>query len=402
MDSSGVAQVANYYVLNDISCQNISGAVVRLQNGDVICWGRDSFFALRADSNLAHVWSKRFQGHGGVSFIKELPGGDLLAGINLEGAGASVMRMDAGGNMQWCKSYMHPKGVVYDCVVESDSSFYVTGYTDSIPAYQPGGASFHPDLFLLKLNGTGDVQWCKGYNSDYDWVTDRPIKMIRAHDGSNVLLATIGQFGRHPFLMKLDANGDTLWTRMVGPLGYGNDMSSADLIETSDGGLLFDCMQMFLGVFLYKTDSMGHFSCLELTPPPLTSTALFPSDSSYSIPSVDGAVAYPVVVANAPCDTVIFTEDGCFFTAVNHPEAVGRLRVHPNPNTGHFTVAFTDALSADSFYSVYDAVGKLLFQRPLGKGITSEEIDLSRFGKGTYLVRVTGKDGVCNERVVVQ
>lgn len=74
----------------------------------------------------------------------------------------------------------------------------------------------------------------------------------------------------------------------------------------------------------------------------------------------------------------------------------------PNPNAGQFTVAFSVPLTANSFYSVYDAVGKLLFQRPLAKGQESEEMDLSRFGSGTYLVRITSKDGVCNERVVVQ
>ncbi|MBS1938082.1 MAG: T9SS type A sorting domain-containing protein [Bacteroidetes bacterium] len=78
------------------------------------------------------------------------------------------------------------------------------------------------------------------------------------------------------------------------------------------------------------------------------------------------------------------------------------IGLHPNPSTGHFTMRFTNPLSADSFYSVYDAVGKLLFQRPLGKGQESEEVDLSRFGAGTYVVRITSKDGVCNERVVVQ
>ncbi len=81
---------------------------------------------------------------------------------------------------------------------------------------------------------------------------------------------------------------------------------------------------------------------------------------------------------------------------------MNKPRIRPNPNTGRFTVEFTDPLTVDSFYSVYDAVGKLLFQRPLAKGRESEEIDLSRFGKGTYLVRITGKGGVGNERVVVQ
>lgn len=76
--------------------------------------------------------------------------------------------------------------------------------------------------------------------------------------------------------------------------------------------------------------------------------------------------------------------------------------IFPNPNTGRFTLAFPDPLTADSFYSVYDTMGRLLFQRPLAVGQQSEEIDLSRFGRGTYLVRITGKDGVSHERVVVQ
>ena len=63
---------------------------------------------------------------------------------------------------------------------------------------------------------------------------------------------------------------------------------------------------------------------------------------------------------------------------------------------------FPDPLTADSFYSVYDTMGRLLFQRPLHAGQQSEEIDLSRFGRGTYVVRITTKDGVGNERVVVQ
>ncbi|HMN06794.1 MAG TPA: T9SS type A sorting domain-containing protein [Flavobacteriales bacterium] len=63
---------------------------------------------------------------------------------------------------------------------------------------------------------------------------------------------------------------------------------------------------------------------------------------------------------------------------------------------------FADPLTADSFYAVYDTMGRLLFQRPLHAGQECEEIDLSRFGRGTYVVRITGKDGVSNERVVVR
>lgn len=47
-------------------------------------------------------------------------------------------------------------------------------------------------------------------------------------------------------------------------------------------------------------------------------------------------------------------------------------------------------------------MGQLLFQSPLLKGQEREEIDLSRFAKGTYVVRLASREGVCYERVVVQ
>ncbi len=77
------------------------------------------------------------------------------------------------------------------------------------------------------------------------------------------------------------------------------------------------------------------------------------------------------------------------------------MQVRPNPTTAAVTMTFTDPLRADSFYSVYDGRGRLLVQRPLPSGATSEDIDLGRFGQGVYLLKLTGPDGVFHERVVV-
>jgi hypothetical protein len=78
------------------------------------------------------------------------------------------------------------------------------------------------------------------------------------------------------------------------------------------------------------------------------------------------------------------------------------MSIRPNPTPGRFTVEFPDPLMRDSYYSVYDATGRLLYQRPLPAGATLEEIDLSRFGRGTYVLRVTDPQGSCYERVVVE
>jgi hypothetical protein len=154
--------------------------------------------------------------------------------------------------------------------------------------------------------------------------------------------------------------------------------------------------------YIFKTDSLGHFSCQD-QPHPVQVLDLFPTDSSFTLTSVDGAVAYPAFLNDTIFDPIA-VYDACIVTRVPAPmhSTARKVNIRPNPTTGSFTVEFTDPLTVDSFYSVYDAVGRLLFQRPLAKGQEREEIDLSRFGKGTYLVRITGKNGVCNERVVVQ
>jgi hypothetical protein len=82
--------------------------------------------------------------------------------------------------------------------------------------------------------------------------------------------------------------------------------------------------------------------------------------------------------------------------------SVGVLRIQPNPTPGRITVSFPDPLQRDTYYSVIDATGRLLYQRPLPAGGTEEDIDLSRFGPGTYILRITDPDGQRNERVLVE
>ena len=141
-------------------------------NGDVTIWGQDQLFALHVDSDLTPVWAKHFDHQGSFQFIRELPSGDLLAGINMDTAGAVLARMDAAGNFLWYKSYIRPLGLVQDCLIKSDSSFIITGYTDNIAStngFDPLPLDYHPKLFMMELNGAGNVQWCKGYGSEPEW-----------------------------------------------------------------------------------------------------------------------------------------------------------------------------------------------------------------------------------------
>jgi hypothetical protein len=412
MDSFGNVLSYRHYILSG-GCRNQVGDLVITADRGAITWGSDTmFFALKADSALTPIWAKRFTKHGGFQFIKELPGGDLLAGINMDTAGAVVARMDANGNFLWCKSYIRPKGMVHDAVIESDDSFIITGYTDStnINMFTPLPTTFQPKLFMMKLNGTGEVQWCRGYDSAPSlWYTPRSSRIVRTLDGNYAVLATLGypqnNFFLRPLLMKTNIDGDTLWTRS----GGANDCNyyAQDLLASSDGGFVFsgfvwgDLPDNATGApYLHKTDSLGHFSCSEHHHP-IQIMDLFPTDSSFVLTSVDGATAHPAFVSDTTF-APINVYDACATTAVANPMQPRKFKVYPNPNTGRFTVEFVDPLMAESYYSVYDAMGRLLFQRPLPKGRETEEVDLSRFGRGTYMIRFTSPDGVQHERVVLE
>jgi hypothetical protein len=415
MDSLGNVLEASYYALSAPECSNTAGDLEVLSNGVVVCGTRPArFFAVRTDLAGQPIWTKRFSRTGSFQFIKELPGGDLLAGINMDTASAVVARLDAQGNFLWCRSYVRPKGRVHDAVIESDDSFVITGYTEiaTTDMFTPYPPSFHPQLFIMNLNGSGEVQWCRGYSSaPYHWYTRHASRIVRAHDGNYVVLANIGvptqNFWYRPMLMKFDQNGDTLWTRSSGHANYAYE--TRKLLACSDGGFLLNGIiwgDLPNGhpnwAYLYKTDSLGHLPCVEQYFPILTSE-LFPMDSSFTLISIDGATRHPAFINDTIYDPLT-VYDACTFTT-NLPPRMERSRpmsVRPNPNTGHFTVVFPDPLMAESYYSVYDTMGKLLFQRPLPKGKETEEVDLSRFGRGTYVIKFTDKEGSCYERVVVE
>lgn len=399
MDANGEMQQARRFELNE-ACTWFPSDILLTENGSVVTWGpiRNGFYLLASTPDLEPAWALAYGHKGSFQFVKELPGGDLLAGLNMDTAGAVVARLDANGNLLWCKSYIRPRGVVHDAVVESDSSFVITGYTDSTAAQNlPPG--YDPQLFLMKLNGAGDVQWCKSYDGIDLWYAGQGQHTVPASDNGYVLMA---RAGGKPVLLKTDDNGDTLWTRTTNTPTYHYD--AIDMIGREDGGYMMSVGVIggeLNGPAIMKTDALGHFPCGDRSYP-VQVLDLFPTDSAFTLtPASSGATAYPVTFRDTVFDSMV-AHDLCLVTTVPDPLDVSpRARIRPNPNTGHFTMAFTDPLTVDSFYSVYDAMGKLLFQRPLAPGQQSEEIDLSRFGKGTYVVRITGPEGVCNERVVV-
>ena len=405
MDTSGNILSSYYFILNAPRCNFVGDDLSKCANGDVILWSLRDAFMLRTSPSGVVRWAKVYDLGVGISFVHELPNGELLAGLNMREGHGGLARLSAEGDVIWSKSYNYDQGMICDAVVHNDESFTIVGFTDSLTtSWVPRPPAYQPELYLLRLNGVGEVQWGRSYDSaPHYWYTKRLPRVVVTADGNMAVLATLGPSTPYirehrPYLMKLDMNGDTLWTR-----SYGEPdaiYATSSLTASADNGFLYTMNDTYLN-YLVRTDPEGNLPCNN-EHYDLTINELFLSDTNVVLNTSEGAQVFATQLNPMPC------EDMEVRNACGDPLAVpewllpSHLRIRPNPTPGRITVSFPDPLQRHTFCSVFDATGRLLYQRPLPAGGTEEHIDLSRFGTGTYILRITDPDGQRNERVVVE
>lgn len=224
------------------------------------------------------------------------------------------------------------------------------------------------------------------------------------------------------FLAAYEHDGALRWAHSIGSTALGrlNDMELTDqsqvcLMGQFSGSLTLGSASVqsltSRDSFIAKLDTLGQcISIVHMGRTAMTSGGSMVCDG----PGVISSFGYDSVLVIGPTlipvsaigltDLFIARFDSITgFTGVQGDHVLeSDLSIYPNPTTGHFTVQFAEPLMADSYYSVYDTMGRLLFQRPLPKGKETEEVDLSRYSKGTYVIKFSSPDGVRHERVAVE
>jgi uncharacterized delta-60 repeat protein len=157
-------------------------------------------------------------------------------------------------NITWAKVYDwrgsgHPTSIQQT----SDGGYIVAGYNGSF------GAGYY-DVWVLKLNGRGDVVWQKIYGGRYD---DYPSSIQQTSDGGYIVAGYNGSFGAGYYdvwVLKLNGRGDVVWQKTYG----GEDDDEAFSIQqTSDGGYIVAGYTQAFGAglddfWVLKLDSSGH------------------------------------------------------------------------------------------------------------------------------------------------
>lgn len=194
-------------------------------------WVKGDLWILKTDATLDTVWTKEYGGAGedyGVSIQQTLDGNYIIAGITssfgANGKNVWILKIDNSGDTLWTRVYGHDlEDVGYGVCSTSDSGYIVAGYINGTGQWTAG------DLWLLKTDANGDTLWTQAYGAGGE---DFGFDVYETSDGGYV---TAGRYGNDMWLLRTDASGDTIWTKEYG--GTGTESALA-LGMTSDGGYI--------------------------------------------------------------------------------------------------------------------------------------------------------------------
>ncbi|MCJ7760441.1 hypothetical protein MUP59_04785, partial [Candidatus Bathyarchaeota archaeon] len=156
--------------------------------------GGCDFWLVKTDTNGTTQWNMTFSGplnDGAYALLQTEDGGYAVAGYRGNSTTALdfwLIKTDTSGNEQWNKTY-GGGGLKDDCafalVQTSDEGYSLAGYTKS---YGSGDS----DVWLVKTDVSGNMEWSKTYGGAY---RDEARGLIQNPDGSYVIAGFTRSYG---------------------------------------------------------------------------------------------------------------------------------------------------------------------------------------------------------------
>ena len=218
-------------------------------------------YLIKTNKNGKEEWNKTFGGgdhDGGYSVQQTSDGGYIIVGgtksYAVGGIDVYLIKTDINGNEEWNRTFGGSRDDLGISVQQtSDGGYIIVGYTNSF-------TFFGPDIYLIKTDKNGKVEWSKTFGGKDE---DGGSFIQQTPDGGYIIVGYTKSFGAGDadvWLIKTDINGDEEWNRTFG--GSGDDLGLS-VQQTSDGGYVIVGYTESFGagdadVWLIKTDDEGN------------------------------------------------------------------------------------------------------------------------------------------------
>jgi hypothetical protein len=311
-------------------------------------WGNtnEDAFLKKIDPSGNELWTKYYGGtlyETGHSVKQCTDGGYIFTGQTTSTGPAGdtyLVRTDVNGNQVWAHTYGGSNNEEGKFILaNSDGTFTISAETNS-------NASADSNVQIMKLDANGGVIWNKIYGG-----TDKDVaKTIRpTSDGGYIEAAISRSFGwinPEMWLLRLNANGDTLWTRRYGSWDHDHCYAAK---QTSDGGFI----------------AVGH----------------------QEDPNGIEHIQFVKTNSNGTLDPV----------GINELASNASFKIYPNPSNGLFSISASSQISS---VNISDALGNLV------KVIKADDallhIDIADKPKGAYLVTVRTATSAYTRKIILR
>jgi len=349
--------------------------------------GHGAVLLLRTDANGDTVWSKVLQypdlgpgvfGAFSRSGHQTADEGFILCGKLSIPSGSYILliKTDAFGNPTWTRGYGGFYSITgFTIETTSDGGYAASG------SFLNGFTSFK--ALLVKTDAIGDTLWTRIYST-----SDRANAMEGTFDGGYF-------FTSYQHLVKLDVNGDILWnTRFGGTAGF----TGSKAHQTSDSGFIY------VGstgspdrIRLIKTDAYGQNGCNDpaFNIGPLNDPLNVISPLIVSTPAHITVGPYTTIVASGG-----MVDSECTAIGMNEGDQRTELVIFPDPCSGSFEVNFGSFIDRGSI-RVVDALGACIFEEKVSNE-QHKSIELTNIGSGVYLVILVSGGRVNIGKVLIQ
>ena len=386
--------------------QTTDGGFIFVANADSGGLSPGGIWLIKTDADGDTLWTRTYAGDVAEMVEQTADAGYIITGhtsyFGPDGADVLLVKSDSDGNLIWRKTWGGAGDDVGNSVQQTTDGGYV------IAANTMSFGAGNQDAWLIKTDSMGDTLWARTFGGDgYDFAGSAQ----QTADGGYFVAGAIATPSDSPkvYIIKTDAVGDTLWTRMIGgpiwPAGYAGGL-------TSDGGYVIVGFCQPSGppdVYLVRADSNGDTLW--------TRTFGGPSaDVGYQVQqTADGGyviIGQTYSFGAGASDFYLIKTDANGTLAVAEPmaemprRAVLSLICRPNPFRSSTMMSLSAWNAKPVSLRVYDAQGRLV--RTLTTSRESQTVwdgrdDEGRtLASGTYLVRCDVSGRHATTRVVLQ
>ncbi len=245
----------------------IKTMILTLDSGGTSISFQDYTCIRKFDMDGEIEWEKIYEEEDFYGDIMQVSDGGYIMGANTDPSGTGnidilMLKLDSMGVIEWQKTYGGANSDIVESIHQtSDGGYIIGGSTDSFGAGDM-------DMWVLKLDSTGVVEWQKTYGGA-NWDGIPSIQQLS--DSGYIVSGGTESFGLGEidksdiWILKLDVGGNIVWEKTYG----GPNGERGNIEQTSDGGYIIGGNTASFGaggldVFVLKLDQNGNIRGCDL------------------------------------------------------------------------------------------------------------------------------------------